>query len=48
MKISKLQAVSLSSFEDRMGVVEPYIMLGLQPTGATRVTLEVIIPFLQD
>ena len=25
-----------------------YIMLGLQPTGATRVTLEVIIPFLQD
>ena len=28
----------------RMGVVEPYVMLGLQPTGATRVTLEVIIP----
>ena len=27
-----------------MGVVEPYTMLGLQPTGATRVTLEVIIP----
>ena len=27
-----------------MGVVEPYIMLGLQPTGATRVTLDVIIP----
>ena len=29
---------------DTMGVVEPYTMLGLQPTGATRVTLEVIIP----
>ena len=27
-----------------MGVVEPYTMMGLQPTGATRVTLEVIIP----
>ena len=27
-----------------MGLVEPYTMLGLQPTGATRVTLEVIIP----
>ena len=27
-----------------MEVVEPYTMLGLQPTGATRVTLEVIIP----
>ena len=27
-----------------MGVVEPYTMLELQPTGATRVTLEVIIP----
>ena len=28
----------------QMSVVEPYIMLGLQPTGATRVTLDVIIP----
>jgi len=28
----------------RMGLVEPYVMLGLQPTGATRVTLDVIIP----
>ena len=27
-----------------MGAVEPYTMMGLQPTGATRVTLEVIIP----
>ena len=27
-----------------MGVVEPYIMLGLQPTCATPVTLDVIIP----
>ena len=30
-----------------MGVVEPYTMLGLQP-GATRVTLEVIIPSRQQ
>ena len=27
-----------------MGAAEPYTMIGLQPTGATRVTLEVIIP----
>ena len=27
-----------------MGAVEPYTMMGLQPTGPTRVTLEVIIP----
>ena len=27
-----------------MGVVEPYIMMGLQPTGPTRVNLEVIVP----
>ena len=27
-----------------MGAVEPYTMMDLQPTGATRVTLEVIIP----
>ena len=25
-------------------VVEPYIMMGLQPTGPTRVNLEVIVP----
>ena len=28
----------------KMGVVEPYVMRGLQPAGATRVTLDVIIP----
>ena len=27
-----------------MGAVEPYIMMGLQPTGPTRVNLEVIVP----
>ena len=27
-----------------MGVVEPNVMRGLQPAGATRVTLDVIIP----
>ena len=27
-----------------MGVVEPYIMMGLQPTGPTRANLEVIVP----
>ena len=27
-----------------MGVVEPYIMMGLHPTGPTRVNLEVIVP----
>ena len=26
------------------GVVDPYIMMGLQPTGPTRVNLEVIVP----
>ena len=29
---------------NKMDVVEPYVVLGLQPTGATRVTLDVIIP----
>ena len=28
----------------QMGVVEPDVMRGLQPAGATRVTLDVIIP----
>ena len=28
----------------KMGVVEPDVMRGLQPAGATRVTLDVIIP----
>ena len=28
----------------KMGVVEPNVMRGLQPAGATRVTLDVIIP----
>ena len=27
-----------------LGVVDPYIMMGLQPTGPTRVNLEVIVP----
>ena len=27
-----------------IGAVEPYIMMGLQPTGPTRVNLEVIVP----
>ena len=27
-----------------MGVVEPYIMMGLQPTGPTRVNLQVLVP----
>ena len=31
-----------------MGAVEPYIMMGLQPTGPTRVNLEVIVPFPKD
>ena len=26
------------------GVVDPYIMMGLQPTGPTRVNLEIIVP----
>ena len=45
MKISKLQAVSLSSFEGAgMDVVEPYVMLSLQPTGATRVSKSLSVP----
>ena len=31
-----------------MCVVESYIMMGLQPTGPTRVNLEVIVPFPKD
>ena len=45
MKISKLLGASRKIIRGyKMGVVEPYVMRGLQPAGATRVTLDVIIP----
>ena len=44
MKIYKLLAVSRKLFVVIKWVVEPDVMRGLQPAGATRVTLDVIIP----
>ena len=45
MKTYKLLAVSPEAIRGyQMGVVEPDVMRGLQPAGATRVTLDVIIP----